>query len=72
MTREGGSGPDGGVDLVLRRNKETYLVQCKQWKAFKVGVQPLREFYGVIAARNAFDGYFVTSGVFTEDAEEFA
>ena len=31
------TGPDGGVDLVLRRDREKFLVQCKQWKAFKVG-----------------------------------
>jgi restriction system protein len=72
VTREGGNGPDGGVDLVLKRNKETYLVQCKQWRAFKVGSQPVREFYGVITARGASGGYFVTSGVYTEDAQEFA
>ena len=35
----GGQGPDGGVDLVLRKGREKFLVQCKQWKAFKVGVQ---------------------------------
>ena len=25
----GGAGPDGGVDLVLRIDKEKFLVQCK-------------------------------------------
>lgn len=71
VTREGGNGPDGGVDLVLRNNGETHLVQCKQWKAFKVGVQPVREFYGVMTARGATGGYFVTSGVYTEEAQNF-
>ena len=28
----GGSGPDGSVDLVLRRRGEVALVQCKQWR----------------------------------------
>ena len=72
VTREGGNGPDGGVDLVLRQKSETYLVQCKQWKAYKVGVQPVREFFGVMAARGATGGYFVTSGEYTADAKEFA
>ena len=71
VTREGGNGPDGGIDLVLRLKSELHLVQCKQWRAFKVGVQPVREFYGVMAARGAAAGYFVTSGVFTEEAEKF-
>lgn len=72
VTREGGNGPDGGIDLVLRQGNETYLVQCKQWKAYKVGVQPVREFYGVMSSRGVAGGYFVTSGEYTEDAKSFA
>ena len=71
VSREGGNGPDGGIDLVLRRDEELHLVQCKQWRAYKVGVQPVREFYGVMAAKGAAAGYFVTSGLFTADAENF-
>jgi restriction system protein len=71
VSREGGNGPDGGIDLVLRQKSETYLVQCKQWKAYKVGVQPVREFYGVMASKGAAGGYFVTSGEFTEEAKSF-
>lgn len=72
VTREGGNGPDGGIDLVLRQKSETYLVQCKQWKAYKVGVQPVREFYGVMSSRGVAGGYFVTSGEYTEEAKTFA
>jgi restriction system protein len=72
VTREGGDGPDGGIDLVLRRDGETHLVQCKQWKAYKVGVQPVREFYGVMSSRGAAGGYFVTTGVYTDEALAFA
>lgn len=71
VTREGGNGPDGGVDLVLRKGGEKHLVQCKQWRAYQVGVQPVREFYGVMAASGAVSGYFVTSGKFSEDAVKF-
>ena len=72
VTELGGEGSDGGVDLVLRRGKEKFLVQCKQWKAFKVGVQVVRELYGVMAAKGAAGGFVVTSGSFTEDATAFA
>ncbi len=34
---------NGGIDLVLRKGHERFLVQCKQWKAYKVGVQVVRE-----------------------------
>ena len=72
VTERGGDGPDGGVDLVLRRDREKFLVQCKQWKAFKVGVAVVRELYGVMAAEGAAGGFVVTSGTFTEEAIVFA
>ncbi|MDM0106523.1 restriction endonuclease [Variovorax sp. J22R24] len=65
-------GPDGGVDLVLRKSGERYLVQCKQWRAFKVGVPVVRELYGAMAAMGAAGGFVVTSGQFTAEAQEFA
>ena len=72
VSETGGGGRDGGVDLVLKKNNETFLVQCKQWRAFKVSVDIVRELYGVMAARGAAGGYVVTSGRFTDEAKEFA
>ena len=72
VSETGGAGADGGVDLVLRKGNDKFLVQCKQWKAFKVPVQPVRELYGVMTARGAAGGFVVTSGRFTEDAVSFA
>lgn len=69
---QGGKGPDGGVDLVLAKGSERHLVQCKQWRATKVGVTVIRELYGVMSAKGATGGFVVTSGVFTQDALEFA
>ena len=68
----GGDGPDGGVDLILHKDREKFLVQCNQWKAFSVGVQIVRELYGVMAAEGAAGGFVVTSGRFTDDATAFA
>lgn len=70
--QETDKGPDGGVDLVLRKGREMFLVQCKQWRASKVGVQVVRELYGVMSARGATGGFVVTSGAFTSDAWKFA
>lgn len=72
VNETGGGGADGGVDLVLRRGGDKFLVQCKQWKAYKVGVTTIREVYGVMAAEGATGGYVVTSGVFTQEAKSFA
>lgn len=72
VVESGGGGPDGGVDLVLTKGSEKFLVQCKQWRAYKVGVEVVRELYGVMAARGATGGFVVTSGRFSADAREFA
>lgn len=68
----GGGGADGGIDLVLTLGGEKFLVQCKQWKSFKVGVSTVRELYGVMAAHGAAGGFVVTSGRFTAEATAFA
>ncbi len=68
----GGDGPDGGVDVVLSKGNDKYLVQCKQWKAYKVGVQIVRELYGVMSATGAAGGFVITAGEFTPDAIAFA
>ncbi|HCY64086.1 MAG TPA: hypothetical protein DHV59_14945 [Oxalobacteraceae bacterium] len=39
----GGNGPDDGIDLILRKGDVLFLVQCKQWKAFRVSVDVVRE-----------------------------
>lgn len=70
--RETAAGADGGVDLELRKEGELYLVQCKQWRATKVGVAVVRELFGAMAANGATGAYVVTSGVFTKEAQRFA
>lgn len=65
-------GADGGVDVVANKDGETFLIQCKQWRATQVGVSVVRELYGVMAARGATGGYVVSIGAFTEAALDFA
>lgn len=72
VAERGGSGADGGVDLVLTRDRERYLVQCKHWRASNVGVPVVRELYGAMAAEGAVGGFVVTSGTFTGEAKAFA
>ena len=68
----GGNGPDGGIDLVLTKAGEKFVVQCKQWKAQKVGVEIVREHFGVMVAAGATGGFVVTSGRFTQASKDFA
>jgi len=68
----GGGGADGGVDLILRSNGKTVLVQCKRWKTQSVGVDKVRELFGVVIAEKATGGILVSSGNFTNAAQSFA
>jgi restriction system protein len=63
---------DGGVDIRLNGHGETVLVQCKQRKAYKVGVTTVRELLGVVVSQKADRGVVVTSGRFTREARVFA
>jgi len=72
VEERGGSAPDGGVDLVLRKDGKTTVAQCKRWRDAQVGVQPVRELFGVMHAAGAHAAIFVSSGTYTADAVEFA
>jgi restriction system protein len=65
-------GPDEGIDLVLKKDGSLVLVQCKQWKSAKVGVNIIRELFGVMTAKHATSGILITSGIFTQEAKNFA
>ena len=69
---EGSFGADGGIDLELRKGEGLILVQCKQWKAQKVGVSVVREMLGVLTASNAAKVVVICSGKFTQQAIDFA
>lgn len=68
-------GADGGVDIHLYI-EDLYtpvaVVQCKAWNTYRVGVKPIRELFGVMAGDQIEEGFFVTSGEFTQEALEFA
>ncbi|OLD25774.1 MAG: hypothetical protein AUJ02_04205 [Chloroflexi bacterium 13_1_40CM_3_65_12] len=68
----GGNRSDGGVDLIVRKNSATWVVQCKHYRDSWVDVRPLRELLGVVSERRATGGIFVSCGVFDERALAFA
>ena len=65
-------GADGGIDLVLRRAGQTTLVQCKQWKNRQVGVNVVREMYGLLVHHGAAAVKIVALGNYTSEAQRFA
>jgi restriction system protein len=67
-------GADGGVDIWLysAHSAKPMIVQCKHWRRKPVGVQQLREFFGVLKANDLQYGTFATSSTFTAEALVFA
>lgn len=65
-------GPDGGIDIRLEMNGHVHLVQCKQWRSQKVGVSIVREMFGIMTSENASSVIVITSGIFTQEAKNFA
>ena len=66
-------GADGGVDVVLyQQGAETpaIIVQCKSWSK-KVGVNAVRELYGVMAADGVGYGIFATTSDYTNEAQQW-
>jgi len=70
-----GIGADGGVDINLYKEGSdcpSIIVQCKSRSSSKVGVKPVREFFGVMASEEVKKGFFMATGDFTSDAIDFA
>lgn len=72
------AGPDGGVDIELRRpgtapgSAPEVVVQCKARSSDVVRVDKVREIFGVMSAMNARAAVLVCNTNFTEDARAFA
>lgn len=65
-----GSG-DGGVDLILKKDGITTIVQCKAHKR-EVGPEPVRALWGVLDDFNAQNAIFIAYSGVTTGAREFA
>jgi len=72
VQRFGGANPDGGIDLIVKFDGKTYGVQCKHWKAWKIGVKEIREFVGALKDRGLDRGIFVTLHSYTSEAKALA
>ncbi|MFK2905553.1 restriction endonuclease [Dyella ginsengisoli] len=71
VTENGLGGADGGVDLILRKDGRTTLVQCKQWRSQRISVSVVREMYGVLTHERADAVKIVALGDYTLDARRF-
>ena len=69
-----GRSGDGGIDGVIAEDRlglDSIYVQAKRWQG-SVGEPPLRDFLGALVSRGANKGVFITTGLFTDAAQQFA
>ena len=72
VTKRGGANPDGGIDLIIQKDGQCVAVQCKQWKAWNVGVKTVREFLGALTDAGIQKGKFITLRGYTGEARQLA
>lgn len=72
MTGTHGTGGDHGIDLIVTRDGENAVVQCKKFREWTVGEPVLRDLYGTMSAEGASRAILVTTGRVTEPARAWA
>ncbi len=66
------AGADGVVDLIARKDREKYFIQCEHRQTGRVELKVVRNLPGVVAEAGATGGIVVTPGEFTKDVVAFA
>lgn len=72
VRRLGGANPDGGVDLIVESTTQKFIVQCKHWRKWSVGVRQIREFLGTLTDAKIPNGIFITLTGYSGDAKQLA
>lgn len=68
-----GGSNDGGIDVIAKKDGEKYYIQCKKFITQQVSVGAMRDFYGAVVDKmENSKAYFITTNVFTLEAENFA
>jgi HJR/Mrr/RecB family endonuclease len=63
---------DGGKDVILKKDGETMLVECKRYNSPKVTRPDIQKFHSALIDMNAKKGFYITTGEFTKPAIEYA
>jgi restriction system protein len=72
MTGTHGTGGDHGIDLIVTKDGETAVVQCKKFREWTVSEPVVRDLYGTMTAEGASRAILVTTGRVTEPARAWA
>lgn len=68
MNEPGAAGSDASIDLLMRKERHTYLVHCKPWRSAKVGIETVESARAAMRARGAVGGFVVSAGRFSREA----
>lgn len=68
MNEPGAAGSDASIDLLMRKERQTYLVHCKAWRADKVNVDTVQAARAAMQARGAVGGFVLSAGRFSREA----
>ncbi|MEO8805469.1 MAG: restriction endonuclease [Burkholderiaceae bacterium] len=68
MNESGAAGSDAGIDLLMRKERQTHLVHCRPWRAEKVGIESVHAARAAMQARGAVGGFVLSSGRFSREA----
>jgi len=63
---------DQGVDLLLRKSANLYLVRCRNWQSRQIDLDLVKRMYSLMYDRQASGAIIITSGTFSRDAIRFA
>ncbi len=68
MNEPGAAGSDANIDLLMRKERQTYLVHCKAWRSEKVGIETVQAAQAAMRARGAVGGFVLSAGRFSREA----
>lgn len=62
---------DMGLDLLMKKNNEVYLVECKKYDETLVSRPEIQKFFTACYVNNATESYFITTSDFANTAIEY-
>ncbi len=68
ISETGAAGSDASVDLMIRKERQTYLVHCKAWRAEKVSIETVQTARAAMQARGAVGCFVLSAGRFSREA----
>lgn len=66
------AGRDRSAALMLRRERQTFIVLSKHWQVAKVGIDAVQALHRTMTAHGAEGGFALTIGRFSREATIFA